>query len=97
MRALLRSARDRKGLCETPLREGHCTLGVVSLLTGVSPPRHICGDVHLHSKVRRLSQWAQCTHFQRVRALLHVHTRSGCGVRGAVLSCSPQTAHRRKK
>ena len=45
---------------------------------------------HPHTKVRLLSQWAQCTHFQRVRALLHVHTRSGCGVRGAVLSCSPQ-------
>ena len=57
--------------------------------------RHIRGDVHLHSKVRRLSQWAQCTHFQRVRALLHVHTRSGCGVPGScaqllTADCSPQ-------
>ena len=54
---------------------------------------HIRGDVHLHTKVRRLSQWAQCTHFQRVHVLLYVHTRSGCGIpgnRGAVLSWPPQ-------
>ena len=42
--------------------------------------RHVRGDGHLHTKLRRLSEWAQCTHFQRVHALLHVHTRCGCGI-----------------
>ena len=63
---------------------------------------YVRGILNLHTKVRRLSQWAQCTHFQRVHALLHVHTRSGCGIPGSgaqeliALSWSPQIKKKMK-
>ena len=53
-------------------------------------PHTVRGDVHLHTKVRRLSQWAQCTHFQRVDAYASLamgamHTFSA---RGRITPCT---------
>ena len=94
-RCTLRAPAPRT-LARPHVRMSNVPLGCVS-----DRQRHIQvrGDVHLHTKVRRLSQWAQCTHFQRVHALLHVHTRSGCGIPGrrAVLSWSPQLLKKRGK
>ena len=77
-------ARERRCTLRAPaprtLARPHVRMSNVPLGCVSDRRRHIRGDVHLHTKVRRLSQWAQCTHFQRVHALLHVHTSSGCGI-----------------
>ena len=103
-------ARERRCTLRAPaprtLARPHVRMSNVPLGCVSDRRRHIRGDVHLHTKVRRLSQWAQCTHFQRVHALLHVHTRSGCGIPGSgaralaiaqELSWSPQIEKKKGK